>query len=133
MSYSVIGSSQDGYLKTPTLSQLRKDSITVPEISPVVRIFKPSLGACWSFLTEFPYKVNVYKQTGLFQSISDSIDDFRSENIVLAIRAPEPSSAVFELVILENESATWEITDWGYVLTIEQRISKTKRSTRKTA
>lgn len=126
MKFNVIGSSRDGYLKAPTLLQIVKDEIEFPTVSIVQRVFRPSTGACWSFLTEVPYRVNVYESSPLFNTILHTIDDMASDGLAIAIHVPNIRKPEYELVTLENESATWERKDWGYELKLEERKPKTK-------
>lgn len=132
MGYSLIGSSQDGYVKTPTLTQVIRDGVSIPSVSVVQLVFKPSTGGCYSFVTEFPYRVNVYPKTELFQLLSDSLDDMRMEETSLFIRVPDVEVPKFELVSDDRFRAGWEIQDWGYRLALIDKPKAKAKATRST-
>lgn len=133
MEYISIGSAVGGYVKAPTLAQLVKDGIDFAEVSYVTRVFRPSSSGCWSFLTEHPYRVNVYPKTDLFQALNDSLEDFRDEEKTLAIRVPDQSKPIFDLVIVPDWASTWEVNDWGYTLTLNEKPKTKPKATKKTA
>lgn len=130
MSLVPIGSQKGDSPKTPTLRQYwSQKQGKVPVCSVVKIIFLPNKAPNYTLVAEHGFRVSVLEDNPIHGIISDSLEEWSQEDVVLTIRIDNGEKGYWSLCSDTNESATWNKKDWGYKITLNEKTqtrTKTK-------
>jgi len=129
MSYAPIGEVNSSDDKTPTLRQLLKSKEgKVPLSSPVKIIFAPNKFANFTLVTDAGYRVSIPETSGLYSVLQNGIEGFHRNGTSLAVTIVDKEKATWQLTESTNDLAEWEVTDWGWRLSVLRARTKAERT-----
>lgn len=125
MTRQVLGSGNDERPPTPTLREyVEIHENDVPLTSHVKIIFFPTKVPNYSLITDHDFRVNIHRNSPLFQLFLDSLAEWEASGIVLQVMPDRGSPGAFSLALEDGRVCDWEPKPWGYKLGEDRKRPK---------
>lgn len=118
----------------PTLAQLcKKEPEKVPNRSVVKMVMYPNKFPNFTFVTEHNFRVLLYEDHPMFETLKEMLQGWATSEEALFVKVVDKEQGWWTFEIDTDESQSWEKTDYGYSLKIQEKKKTSRKKTSKSS